>query len=376
MERPLTSVLVTGGRGFIGTHLCRRLRGEGFDVQTFEADDARTSLAPAVADVEVIIHLAGANRPVDDADFERVNRGLTAGLVDAVIEAGTTPLVIFSSSTHAIDPETEYGRSKRAAEEELRRLADTVTCPIVIDRLPGVFGPGARPDYNSVVATFCHRIARGHEIEMHDPTAAIELVHVAEVLDRWLGVIASPPPPRWTLLPPVEAHETTVGELADVLRAFASMQSDAFVPDASDRFTARLHSTFVSYLDPGRLAVQPVLHQDERGWLAELVKSEQAGQVFVSTSAPGVLRGNHYHERKVERFFVLRGDAVVRLRHLGSGRIHEYRISGTRPSAVTIPPGYTHNVENVGDDELLMLFWANEVFDPAQPDTIPEEVGE
>jgi UDP-2-acetamido-2,6-beta-L-arabino-hexul-4-ose reductase len=376
VERTLSRVLVTGGAGFIGTHLRRRLARAGFDTITFDAQDPPEALSPAVARADAIVHLAGANRPEHDDDFDRINRGLTARLVDAVLDGGATPTVIFSSSTHAIAPVTEYGRSKRAAEEELRRLAGGRPCPVVVDRLPGVFGPGARPHYNSVVATFCHRLARGETIEVHDPGAEIELVHVGDVVDRWTELLEAERSGGWSLLPAIPAHRTTVGHLAERLRSFVGMRSGAFVPDGSNRLEAELHSTFVSYLDPDALALHPALHEDERGWLAELVKSDHAGQIFVSTSAPGVVRGNHFHERKVERFFVLRGEAVVRLRHVGGGAVREYRLTGARPSAVTIPPGYTHHVENVGDDELLMLFWANEVYDPERPDTIPEEVDE
>jgi len=372
----VSRVLVTGGHGFIGTHLRRRLEREGHATAVHGAEDAPEALASAVAGVEVIVHLAGANRPDDPADFDRVNHRLTERLVEAVVAGGGSPTVLFASSTHAEPGTTPYGRSKAAAEIALQRLAEETDAAVLVDRLPGVFGPGARPHYNSVVATFCHLLARDEEVEIHDPAAPLHLVHVGDVVERWAARIGEPGPAGWRRLEPIPAHATTVGALADTLRVFAAMRTSAFVPDAANDFARQLHSTFVSYLDPRSLATRPTVHEDARGWLAEVVKSERAGQVFVSTSAPGVVRGNHWHEQKVERFVVLRGEAAIRLRRVGGEEVHEYRPPPDRPTVVTIPPGYTHNLENVGDDELLVLFWANEVFDPERPDTIPEEVGE
>ena len=369
----MSVALVTGADGFIGSHVRRRLEQAGWDVRRFERDDAEGDLDEAVRGVDAIVHLAGVNRPDDDAEFDRVNHQLTARLVDAVLASGGTPDVVFSSSIHA-EEDSPYGRSKVAAESELERLARDAGCAVAVDRLPGVYGPGQLPDYNSVVATFCHRIARDEPIEVREPDAKVALVEVGVVVDRWLAVLGSDQAPGFCLLPPPDADVVTVGTLADMLTEFARLHRAGFVPDTSDPLGARLFSTLVSHFDPEALATELHLHSDDRGWLAELLKSDTAGQIFVSSTRPGVTRGNHFHHAKVEKFFVISGSAVIRLRRVGSDRIHEYRVSSDRPSVVDIPPGYVHNIENVGTSELIVLFWTNEVFDPERPDTIAEEV--
>lgn len=369
----MSTVLITGAAGFIGTHARRRLSREGWTVRTFDRADSADRLPTLVDGVDAVLHLAGVNRTDDDREFDRVNRGLTARLVDAILGSGGRPAVVFSSSIHARGDST-YGRSKVAGEEELQRLATESSCPVLVDRLPGVFGAGARPGYNSVVATFCHRIAHGEGVEIRDAEAEIEIVEVGSVVDRWISLLADPPGAGYARLPGIDAYVLTVGDLAGHLGEFARMRRDGFVPDTSDPLRSDLFSTFVSYLDSGALASELQLHSDDRGWLAELIKSPAMGQVFVSSTRPGVTRGNHYHDTKVEKFFVLRGSAAIRLRGVDDTEVREYRVSGDRPSVVDIPPGYVHNIENVGDTELIVLFWANEVFDPESPDTIPEEV--
>jgi UDP-2-acetamido-2,6-beta-L-arabino-hexul-4-ose reductase len=365
--------LVTGADGFIGSHVRRRLAAAGWEVRVFERSDPEEGLDDAVRGVDAIVHLAGVNRPDDDTEFDRVNHQLTTRLVDAVIASGGTPTVIFSSSIHVAE-DSPYGRSKAAAERELERLARAADCAVLVDRLPGVYGPGQLPDYNSVVATFCHRIARDEPIEVRDPDAEVELVEVGGVVDRWMEAVAGEPAPGFRRLPAADSDLVSVGELADRLSGFARLHRAGYVPDTSDPFAARLFSTLVSHFDPEALSTELRVHSDDRGWLAELLKSDGAGQIFVSSTRPGVTRGNHFHHAKVEKFFVISGDAVIRLRQVGDERIHAYPVSSDRPSVVDIPPGYVHNIENVGDSELIVLFWANEVFDPESPDTTAEEV--
>ncbi|HKK94646.1 MAG TPA: NAD-dependent epimerase/dehydratase family protein [Longimicrobiales bacterium] len=369
----MSVALVTGSSGFIGTHARRRLSREGWTVRTFDREHPTDRLDGLVDGVDAILHLAGVNRPDDERAFDEVNRGLTADLVDSVIRSGGAPTVVFSSSIH-VEGDSAYGRSKLAAERELQRLADDSSCAVLVDRLPGVFGPGARPGYNSVVATFCHRIARDEPVEVHDAGAEIRIVEVGTVVDRWTSLLADHRQPGYTLLPVIDAHLVTVGDLAQHLTTFARLYRDGLVPNTSDPLRAELFSTFVSHFDPDSLSAELTLHADDRGWLAELIKSTAMGQIFVSATRPGVTRGNHYHDRKVEKFFVVRGSAVVRLRAVEGTQVREYQVSGDRPSVIDIPPGYVHNIENVGDTELIVLFWANEVFDPGLPDTIAEEV--
>ena len=287
-------------------------------------------------------------------------------------DAGARPAVVFASSIQA-ELDNPYGASKLAAERVLAAWSRDGGGPVAVFRLPNVFGKWGRPSYNSVVATFCHNVARGLPIRVDDPDAAVKLVHVGDVVAAFLQALEAPPRgvEQRTVAP---VTETTVGELAARVRAFRAAQHSPDLPDLSEHFTRALFSTYLSYLEPGDLAFDLDVHADERGDLAELVRESHAGQIFVSRTHPGITRGNHYHDTKVERFMVIGGEGVVRLRPLGGDDVLEYRVSGAAPRAVIIPPGTVHSIENVGLTEMVTLFWAGEVFDPARPDTYFEPV--
>jgi UDP-2-acetamido-2,6-beta-L-arabino-hexul-4-ose reductase len=240
-------------------------------------------------------------------------------------------------------------------------------------RLPNVFGKWGRPSYNSVVTTFCHHTAHGLPLRVDDPGSPLKLIHVDDVVAAFLRTLDAPPRgvERGVVSPVVE---TTVGELASHVQAFRAAQHSPDLPDLSDRFTRALFSTYLSYLEPGDLTFSLDAHADERGDLAELLREVHAGQVFASRTHPGITRGNHYHDTKVERFMVIEGEGMVRLRSLGADDVLEYRVSGAAPRAVIIPPGTVHSIENVGRGVMVTLFWAVEAFDPGRPDTYHEAV--
>ena len=274
---------------------------------------------------------------------------------------------VLSSSTQAAF-DNPYGRSKLAAERLLEAFALRTETGTVIYRLPGVFGKWCRPNYNSVVATFCHNIARDIPIEVSNSTHAIELVHVDDVVARFMthfgdrssGVTRGAVGPTFTV---------TLGELAARIWSFRVGNETLAVPDTNDPLVRRLFGTYASYLPLSGLARPIERRSDARGTLAEIIKSPFSGQVFVSRTRPGVTRGNHYHDCKVERFWVLEGDAIIRFRSVVDDEVTEHRVSGTDMKVVDIPPGVTHSIENVGATEMIVLFWASEVFDPDRPDT-------
>jgi len=366
-------VVVTGARGFIGRNLMVALgRRDDVEAAGFDVDDSPEALRAVLPGVDVVYHLAGVNRPQDSAEFRTGNVDFTAQLCSHMNEAGARPAVVFASSTQA-ELDNPYGASKLAAEDVLAAWSCSGGGEVAVFRLPNVFGKWGRPSYNSVVITFCHKVAHGLPIRVDDPDAAMRLVHVDDVVAAFLQVLEAPPRGvERRMVTPVT--EITVGELAARVQAFRAAQHSPDLPDLSGHFARALFSTYLSYLEPEELVFRLNLRADERGDLAELIREPHAGQIFVSRTHSGITRGNHYHDTKVERFMVIAGEGLVRLRPLGGDEAREYRVSGDAPRAVIIPPGTVHSIENVGSTEMVTLFWAGEVFDPARPDTYYERV--
>ena len=368
-------VLVTGAKGFIGRNLVLALRRRvGVDVQEFDLDSAPGSLEKDLASAEVIFHLAGVNRPSITEDFFHGNVDLTAGICEVLRRSGRHPTLVFSSSIQAA-LDNPYGRSKRQAEEVILSFGAQTGAKVAVFRLPGVFGKWCRPNYNSVVATFCHNIANQLPISIKDPTRELELVHIDDVVAAFLGILDRQSRAGTDGFYGIEPiFKVAVDCLAQMILEFRQSRRDLITPDLSDPFLRRLFSTYISYLPTDDLAYSLDLHEDARGSLAEVLKSPYFGQIFVSRTRPGVVRGNHYHNRKVEKFAVLEGEAIIRFRHIQGEDVIEYRISGREFRVVDIPPGYTHSIENIGESDLIVLFWASEPLEPSEPDTYPLSV--
>ncbi len=362
------AVAVTGSEGFIGRHVVEALgRRAGTRVSGIDVGTPAGNVREALLTAEAVIHLAGVNRPVSPDEYETGNAGFTRDLCRMLSEAGRKPLVIFTSSTQAA-LDNPYGRSKRGAEEELRRWAREGAAPVVVFRLPNAFGKWSRPFYNSAVATFCHQAAHGLPLTITDPARELELVYIDDIVAGILRCLDAPPPGfEERSIEPV--FRTTVGNVAEQIGGFPRTRDTLHVPDFSDALTARLYATYVSHLDAPNLAYSLRTSVDPRGCLAEFLKAPGFGQLFVSRTAPGVTRGNHYHHTKVEKFLVVEGEAVVRFRDTRGGPVVEHRVNGREFRVIDIPPGTSHSIQNVGASELVTLFWANEVFDPERPDT-------
>ena len=370
----MSRALVTGSDGFIGRRVADLLKREGHDVLTYDVDDPGALLSEHVAKADFIFHFAGVNRPPDPADFESVNADLTEKLCDLVNHAGANPVLVLASSTQAL-LDNPYGVSKRHAEKAVEQFAKNGGRAVIF-RLPNVFGPGCRPNYNSVVATFAHNTARGLPLEIHDPTRELTLVYVHDVASAMLRVLETPPSSGkaeyWDVSP---VARTTLQDLATTLDGYRQSRSNAATPTVSDDFRRKLYATYLSYLRPDEFGYDLTARTDERGALAEFLKSVTAGQLFISRTRPGAVRGNHYHHTKTEKFFVVEGRGMIRFRRAdGTGEVLEYPVNGTDFRVVDIPPDYTHSIENVGSGELVGLFWASEIFDPDSPDTLPLKV--
>jgi UDP-2-acetamido-2,6-beta-L-arabino-hexul-4-ose reductase len=361
-------VLITGIDGFIGRNLLTHLR-ERADVEVlgFARGDEPALLAAHVAQADCIFHLAGVNRPLDPAEFKRGNSDLTQQLCDALVAAGKNTPLIYTSSIQA-DRDNPYGQSKLAAEHALDALAAEHGSPVYIFRLPNVFGKWARPNYNSAVATFCHNIARDLPIQINDESAALSLVYVDDVVRHFLAIMdGQAVSPGKVEVEPV--YTTTVGAVAEQLRAFRASRSTLITEPVGTGLVRALYSTYLSYLPPESFTYEVPKYGDPRGVFVEMLKTPDAGQFSYFTAHPGITRGGHYHHSKTEKFLVIKGTANFRFRHIVSGEFYELQTTGEVPTIVETVPGWTHDITNIGEDEMIVMLWANEIFDREHPDT-------
>ena len=362
-------IAVTGAAGFLGRNLTSWLAAGGqHRVLGFDRNEGWPALAAGLDQADFVFHLAGVNRPEHDREFVAGNVELTEQICAHLLRRGRpVPLLLSSSIQAALD--NPYGRSKAAAESAVAAYARQSGAPVLVYRLANVFGKWCRPNYNSVVATFCHNIARNLPISISDPGRTLTLVYVDDVMRHFVGELAVPADGGVVERSAAPTTQITLAELAAQLRSFRAGRSTLQMPDFGDPFTGKLYATYLSYLPEEEFAYNLNRKCDARGCLAEFVKLPAFGQIFVSRTAPGVTRGNHYHHTKTEKFLVLEGDAIVRLRRLDGGNLIEYPVTGTDIRVVDIPPGYTHSLENTGAGDLVTLFWASEIFDSARPDT-------
>jgi len=368
------NILVTGAAGFIGKNLVQVLTREGnHQVSEYDRNSGEADLRKALSVADLVYHLAGENRPPDPRQYEETNVGLTVRIVECLTELRRKPRIVFASSIQA-EQENPYGTSKRRAEDELRRFAEITGAPVVVYRLKNTFGKWSRPNYNSVVATFCHNVARDLPISVNDPGRVLDLVYIDDVVSAFLGEITRLVAPRFAYAEVPASYQIALRELAETIQAFRRMRASRMMPDFSDRLVRCLYATYLSHLETSDFAYDLEIKADSRGQLAEFLKAHHFGQVFVSTTKPGVTRGNHFHHTKTEKFLVVQGDAEIRFRHIVTGEIIRYRVTGSAFRVVDIPPGYTHAIENIGETDLIVLFWASEVFDPTQTDTYVLEV--
>jgi len=377
MSQPDRKVLVTGANGFIGKNLRVRL-GElpDFQVLAFVRGDDVGQLPALLAQADAVIHLAGENRPQDESAFALVNTGLTVALCDAIAAQvsnhGRTVPLLLASSTQA-ERDNPYGRSKLAAEQAVQALAQATGNPVTVFRLPGVFGKWCKPSYNSVVATFCHNLARGLPIQISDPSASLKLVYVDDVVSALVAALESPTM-GWSRAVVQPEYAVTLGELAAQIRAFDDCRTTLQTDRVGTGLVRALYATYVSYLPTERFAYEVPQYADPRGVFVEMLKTPDCGQFSYFTAHPGVTRGGHYHHTKTEKFLVIKGEALFRFRHLLSHELVELRTSGTKPQVVDTIPGWAHDITNVGTDEMVVMLWANENFDRQRPDTVPSKV--
>jgi UDP-2-acetamido-2,6-beta-L-arabino-hexul-4-ose reductase len=373
----LTTILITGGRGFLGRNLAVQLR-ERKDCETriIDQEESAEDLQNGVLEADIIFHLAGVNRPKDPKEFETGNAGLTEQICQILKDGGRSPKIVFSSSIQA-DLDNPYGASKAKAESALRQFSSDTGSSVRIFRLKNLFGKWCRPNYNSVTATFCHNIANDLPIVISNSAYSLELTYVDDVVAAFMAEIDGHQADG-EAGEDIPGYGIELGDLAGRIQAFHEMRSTLTLPDFAEPFNRALYATYLSYVPQPALEHSLGVRSDARGSLAEFIKQDHFGQIFVSRTNPGVTRGNHYHHTKTEKFFVVEGDGLIRMRAVEGGPIAEYSVTGSAYQVIDIPPGFTHSITNVGAGEMVTLFWSSEMFDPNRPDTyyLPVDVEE
>jgi UDP-2-acetamido-2,6-beta-L-arabino-hexul-4-ose reductase len=372
-------VLITGANGFVGKNLQLHLSERSdVEVSCFTREHDESDLQSLVADVDIVFHLAGINRPKNPAEFKQGNADLSQSLCEALQAANKKIPVVYSSSIQAA-AENPYGDSKRAAEDELLAYAEKTGSPVFIYRLPNVFGKWARPNYNSAVATFCHNISQGLPIQVNDPSAQINLVYIDDVITSFLqvmdGQLIGSSLVKDSFVEIEQQYHISVGDLADQIQAFKDSRDTLITENVGSDLVRALYSTYVSYLEPKQFSYQVPKYGDERGVFVEMLKTKGAGQFSFFTAHPCITRGGHYHHSKTEKFLVIKGKACFRFRHMMTGEFYELHTNGEQPEIVETVTGWTHDITNVGDDEMVVMLWANEIFDRENPDTYAKPVG-
>lgn len=358
-------VLITGSNGFIGKNLKAHLNEiEDVEIITYDVEDTIDKIKDNLDEIDFIFHLAGVNRPQTPEEFYQGNSDLTKQIVD-LIKDKNIPLVI-TSSIHA-EKDNDYGKSKKLAEDYIRENLSNY----YIYRLHNVFGKWCRPNYNSVVATFCHNIANDLDITINDESTTLDLIYIDDICYEFVRLIKGEKPEEQVdgvcYINP--RYNVTLGYIAKKLYGFRDSMNSIYVPNTGDEFTKKLYSTYISYLPLEKTYFQATKNVDERGSFTELVRTNECGQFSVSFSKPGIVRGNHYHHTKLERFIVIKGKAKIGFTSIIDGTSHEFIVDDSNIQIVTIPVGYTHNIENIGDDEMILAIWCNELFDKEKPDT-------
>jgi len=361
-------ILVTGASGFVAQNLRVNLSERDDIVMVFfTRKQSIDELCGLLEGVNFIFHLAGVNRPKNDIEFTEGNVDLTKALCGAIKKAGLIIPVIYTSSIQA-EADNPYGESKLAAEKALLDFSKETGSPVHIFRLPNVFGKWCKPNYNSAVATFCHNISHNLAVQINDPSALIRLVYIDDVVRRFISVMdGAVVDESYCNVDPI--YEITVGELVEKLTAYKASRDSLVVGRVGAGLDRALYSTYLSYLDAEQFSHELVKHEDPRGVFVEMLKTQDSGQFSYFTAHPGVTRGGHYHHTKNEKFLVLKGEAVFKFRQIVTNDYYELTASGEQPIVVETVPGWTHDITNVGTDEMIVMLWANEVFDPDAPDT-------
>ena len=369
----MKKILVTGAKGFIGSNLVVTLKQLDYEVMEFDSDNTDVDLNEFTKSCDFVVHLAGINRPLNPSEFYEGNAGFTEVLCSLLEKHNNKVPVLVSSSIHA-QGDSDYGKSKLQGEEVLREYGSDGT-PTYIYRYSNVYGKWSRPNYNTVIATWCYNIARGEDIIVNDPSVEIPFVYIDDVVKSIIscvdGTVELSDSSYYEALP---IDTVSLGEVRDLLYSFKESRSNLSFPNLLTRFSKNLYSTYLSYIPLNEMSYKLKMNVDNRGSFTEVLKSDLVGQVSINISKPGITKGQHWHHSKNEKFLVVYGQGVIQMRHIITNETYDYVVSGEELEVVDIPTGYTHNIINTGETDMVTMMWVNEVFDPSNPDTYYEEV--
>lgn len=367
-------ILVTGAKGFIGKNLIAELKNRGYnDIFEYSKETEPALLDKYCKEAEFVFHLAGVNRPKEKSEFMEGNFGFTTTLLNSLKKHKNNCPVMISSSIQA-EIDNPYGKSKKASEILLFSYSKETGAKVLVYRMPNVFGKWCKPNYNSAVATFCHNIAHGLPITVNDPNVLMSLVYIDDVVNELINGLEGKDNRHGDFCEVEVVYKITLGEIVDLIYSFKNSREERLVPNMSDDFTKKLYSTYLSYLPKDKFSYELKMNIDQRGSFTEFIRTPDRGQVSVNISIPGLTKGNHWHHTKNEKFLVVSGKGVIRFRKIDSEEIIEYFVSGEKMEVVDIPVGYTHNIENLGNTDMVTIMWVNEPFDPEKPDTYFEIV--
>ena len=371
------NILVTGAKGFVGKNLVSFLHQlpENHTIYEYDRDSSEADLDKYTSDCKFVFHLAGVNRPENNSEFMTGNFGFTDVLLSKLKEHHNKASIMISSSIQAT-LDNDYGRSKKAGEDLIFAYGKEQDVPVYVYRFPNLFGKWCRPNYNSVIATFCNNIAHGKEITINDESKELTLAYIDDVCEELIRCLNGNPAKEGEFCIVPITHIKKLGEIADTIGSFKYKYNGIFVPETGDEFIKKLYATYTSYLEKDDLIVDLVNHEDHRGNFCELIRTEKFGQVSISTTKPNIERGKHYHHTKIERFMVIKGQAKISFEHIVTHEKMEITVSDEKLQYVTIPVGYEHKVENIGKGELVLLMWASELYDGEKSDTYTLQGGE
>lgn len=364
-------VLITGANGFIGKNLSLACAQKNIEVLSYDLSNKEEELQPMIDNCDFVYHLAGVNRPLTTEEFYDGNVNFTVKLIDLLKKTNRKIPLLISSSIHA-SMDNDYGKSKKMAEEAVIEYGKTTGSSVFVFRLANAFGKWCRPNYNSVIATFCYNVANNLEIKINDRNTVIPFVYIDDIVETFIGVLDKESTSEILSVEPV--YHRSIGELADLLYSYKESRKNLMISDMMDGFVKKLYSTYLTYLPESDYSYFLKMNIDQRGSFSEFVKTVDRGQVSINISKPGIVKGNHWHHTKTEKFLVVSGTGVIRFRKIGETTVIEYPVSDEKLEVVDIPPGYTHNIENLGNQDLITVMWCNECFDTEHPDTFYEEV--
>jgi len=367
-------ILVTGAKGFMGKNLIAELRNRKYtEIFEYDRDTDSSLLDEYCKETDFVFHLAGVNRPKEQSEFMEGNFGFTSDLLEYLKKNNNNCPVMISSSIQA-ELNNPYGESKKAGEDLLFSYGEETGAKVLVYRFPNVFGKWCSPNYNSAVATFCHNIANDLPIQVNDPNVVMNLVYIDDVVNELINSIEGKENKIGLFCEVSVVHTITLGKIVDLIYSFKKSRENRSIPNMSEPLTKKLYSTYLSYLPKDHFSYDLKMNMDQRGSFTEFLKTPDRGQVSVNISKPGITKGNHWHHTKNEKFLVVSGKGVIRFRKIDSEEVLEYFVSGDKMEVVDIPIGYTHNIENLGDTDMVTIMWANESFDPEKPDTYYLEV--